>query len=558
MKTKYNIREYIGVDKFFRIPAYQRGYKWSVPNKNIGSSLEILLDDIISAMDAEKDEYFIQGITGAIQENIIDLIDGQQRTTTLFLIFKQLLDPSEQEKYLYIKNNMEKRFKLIYEIRDSSQKYLESENEEEPNTQDVYYFKEAKRQIEEKLKNIDREKFKKYLLSNVKLFFTSIPIEQASNVFSMLNGAKAFMKTDELIKAEMLCKGSSIVISPVVCNTTEDLFKQLERQIGIDWEINSLRSMLARQWDKWLYWWNRPEVKAFFHAGNNPLGRLLEFFSSKEKIPYSNSTENVVAVFKAFQNKFITDPIATKNNFEELRKLQKKFEDIFSSVPLYNNLGLLLETQPQGDHCEIIKFFLEYKKDLIIIRKYTLLKLCNQTLKKEISPENQDVITTMLELLHNKNIYNGEGDEKEHAYRQLFRLNVDAATKRNVKFDFFITVNVNEKRLKSFYQDRSLEHIWPKSRHDEVDTELLHCIGNLLFLHKNDNSKFNAKEPEEKKKIYFDLKQELFSRSLLHTMSVFAYDNWSKENVSECIKKNKERVIEQITEDYKNCLGGKK
>jgi hypothetical protein len=41
-------------------------------------------------------------------------------------------------------------------------------------------------------------------------------------------------------------------------------------------------------------------------------------------------------------------------------------------------------------------------------------------------------------------------------------------------------------------------------------------------------------------------------------MSVFAYDNWSKENVSECIKKNKERVIEQITEDYKNCLGGKK
>ena len=65
-------------------------------------------------------------------------------------------------------------------------------------------------------------------------------------------------------------------------------------------------------------------------------------------------------------------------------------------------------------------------------------------------------------------------------------------------------------------------------------------------------------QPEEKKKIYFDLKQELFSRSLLHTMSVFAYDNWSKENVSECIKKNKERVIEQITEDYKNCLGGKK
>ena len=97
------------------------------------------------------------------------------------------------------------------------------------------------------------------------------------------------------------------------------------------------------------FWGALQEVKAFFHAGNNPLGRLLEFFSSKEKIPYSNSTENVVAVFKAFQNKFITDPIATKNNFEELRKLQKKFEDIFSSVPLYNNLGLLLETQPQGD-----------------------------------------------------------------------------------------------------------------------------------------------------------------------------------------------------------------
>ena len=95
----------------------------------------------------------------------------------------------------------------------------------------------------------------------------------------MLNGSKAFMKTDELIKSEFLSKASkpnseNFSYSDSISKTLEIL----KTQIGEDWSSNALRSKLARQWDKWLYWWNQEEVRVFFNCSNNPMGLLLQFY----------------------------------------------------------------------------------------------------------------------------------------------------------------------------------------------------------------------------------------------------------------------------------------
>ena len=122
---------------------------------------------------------------------------------------------------------------------------------------------------------------------------------------------------------------------------------------------------------------------------------------------------------------------------------------------------------------------------------------------------------------------------------------------QKIKFSFFISDDDDEK-LTSFYGKRSLEHIWPKSKYADLPPDaLLHSIGNLLFLYANDNSKFNDSFPEDKKQIYFDLREKLRSRCLLHTMSVFAYDNWSCENAQQCIENNQKRVLNLIAEGYK-------
>jgi uncharacterized protein with ParB-like and HNH nuclease domain len=110
--------EYLRKDKQFVVPNYQRGYKWAVeweePKDDYISHVDKLCGDLIKAFTEKKKDYFLQGITVSERENQIILIDGQQRTTTLYLLL-WCLDKSE------IKN-----IKLVYDIRTQSKAYIEN------------------------------------------------------------------------------------------------------------------------------------------------------------------------------------------------------------------------------------------------------------------------------------------------------------------------------------------------------------------------------------------------------------------------------------------------
>lgn len=58
METKRNIATYFGEhsDKTFVIPAYQRGFKWGVKDKQGESAATVLLHDIEKARKAQKEE----------------------------------------------------------------------------------------------------------------------------------------------------------------------------------------------------------------------------------------------------------------------------------------------------------------------------------------------------------------------------------------------------------------------------------------------------------------------------------------------------------------------
>lgn len=619
MEKKKSVANYLGenTNRIFKIPAYQRGYKWGVLNDNNDSAVSILCTDILAAMKSDKAEYFIQGVTvyetntkfksKSNVQNVV-LIDGQQRTTTLFILLNLLFNEEEKKKYLFLDGHL----KLQYKIRESSHAYLEkicrNESVEDlPNTQDIHYFSAASDQILEIIESLEenvQKQLKEYILNNVMLFYIVVPEEQAANVFSMMNGAKAFMKTDELIKASFLSEASKNQYKASTVKTIKDSLSVLTDQIGADWQANALRSQYARQWDKWLYWWNQNEVQLFFKSNKNPLGLLLEYFyendkigTSQTKIAYTNNSDDIPVVFKAFQNLFITDKEDAIVNFEELRKLQKKFEDLFNSHYTYNYLGLILETDSRKKSREnAIRFFIENFKEKEKLRTYTLLRLLGKTNKAK-SGEEQDeeqeelkeTIKTSIDSISEVDVYNAvdsNNDLKELTFKMLLKLNVEAANDRHVKFDFYV---LEDGKLSSFYTKRSLEHIWPKSKiaikseegnyfyydsngneneiipekmcdyikRDDLKKENLseHHIGNLVLLHKTDNSKFSASLPEDKKKLYFDLEKELLSRNLLHSMSVFAYDSWSVDNAIKTIKRNQKEVIKKIKlgyEDYIN------
>lgn len=597
MATKRNITTYLGEysNKTFVIPAYQRGFKWGVTYSNGESAATILFKNIHEALQANKQEYFIQGITVYEEGSQVVLIDGQQRTTVLFLLLSLLCTQEEKEKLLFYKSV----FKLHYTIRQQSHKALESICKGEEVTidknehQDIFFFHQVNNQLGNLIKPLSekkREQFKTYVLENVKLFYIKVKKDQAIKLFTMMNGAKAFMKTDELVKADILSKASKVDHQQLQApQTIQDSLEILKDQIGEDWKASALRSQFARQWDKWMYWWNRQDVKLFYSSEANPMGLLLQYFyernnrniGKKARTSYSNKRAEVAQMFTDFQNLLLRDKQQALKSFEALRKLQKRFEDIFNNVIVYNYFGLAHETlRSKEDRKKIINYFLENYKNTESIKSYVLLNILD--VKEIPSPEAttdfndlKDKLSAIFESLNKTKVYIAE--DKEFAFRLLLKLNVEAAIDRGVKFDFFVSKNG---KMESLYANRSLEHIWPKSKiafktkqqtykdiHDkEIENNAVikylkedklakeklsqHHIGNLVLLHKNDNSTFNDKLPEDKKKVYFNLDKKLLSRNLLHTMSVFAYDNWSSKNATATIKANQEKVLQLMKKGY--------
>jgi hypothetical protein len=70
-------------DDFYDVPAYQRDYVW------LDEHIEQLLEDIKLAVDEKRPNYFLGTIvvSRAQNERFYNLIDGQQRLTTIILIF---------------------------------------------------------------------------------------------------------------------------------------------------------------------------------------------------------------------------------------------------------------------------------------------------------------------------------------------------------------------------------------------------------------------------------------------------------------------------------------
>lgn len=555
----------LSIDNYFKkrnfvIPNYQRGYKWGVPNNDFSkeSSLGYFTKSLIEAFNRDADQkYFIEAITAVEKNNQIILVDGQQRTTTLYLLFIAL---GEIE---YLKSI---QFKLVYDVRKDSDSYLnnfllEKSDQltiEDKDTQDIFYFKMALEKLKEDFSIIsDKYKFIQFLKNRVCLLYNIIEEDKAITTFISLNGLKAVMKDEELIKSDLLIKSSRNK------KTQEYSDKEL---IGIEWKINEDRNRLAHNWDKWLYWWNDEEVKKYFGTENrHPL-----FFLLVSHWNLKTGDDSKKFDFDNFKTKFIQNNVSAKNTFEELRKLQKSFEDIYNNPESYNYLGISLKTA--SDKEKAITYFLTEKEiekqkeyAMFALVNATHLENSNRTMDKEGEVELRIVKAKQaIDLISKKFVYNKEGNE--FAFRFLLLLNVMQDTILKRKFNFNI------------WNNRSLEHIHPKSKayhkdgenyRDGVDTDLglvepigphwlnrdkmdendsEHSIGNLVLLYGSDNSSFGAKPFEAKKQTYFETNSDLKfeSKSLLHTFSIFASSEWNAESIF----KNKKTIISNIKTIY--------
>lgn len=551
MNSTISLGQYLGLNKVFVVPPYQRGYVWGKLRPGEKDSVTYLLDDInVRFRKNPRPDLFLQGVTVTEKEDEIVLIDGQQRTTCLYLLLKWL--------------GYNGRFSLRYDIRSQSNKFLNTldindcaENRDEQ-YQDVYYFKKTLRLINEKFEGVDKADMLDYLLEHVKFLYINIGETLATRVFSMMNGNKATMAVEELIKAEML---------RLVSQDATEVNKAIEGdQTAIEWEHNAIRSRYAREWDKWLQWWNRPDVQRLYRC-SGPMGLLLKTY-------YRGHNKKDEMKYESFRNIFFSQgsPLEAKQCFDALRRLQKRFEDAFNDPRTHNMVGAIMLL---GEKDEFVQYYFvnDHRDNLSDYYMQVFLGVKHNDIIGKDKEKFIKKYEAMLDKISNDYAYNDD-EAKEAVFRHLLRLNIDQDSAQGRKFNFDIWGN------------RSLEHIWSKSKvkHEQdgvwydgngndltgkdtsdmldratiskdgiITTE--HSIGNMVLLYKNENSKFNDSAFDEKKAMFFSpLRTELFkSRHLLHTVCVFAEKmRWDGESIAE----NKNTEIQKFQNDYQSLIDG--
>ena len=184
-------------DEFY-VPAYQRGYRWG--------KVEVrrLLDDI---WESKGKPYHLQPIVvGRMDDGRWELVDGQQRLTTLYLIFQFMLREGLQ--------NVGPAFSLDYETRPGSRGYLQNPTEADSGMSiDHFHILEAYKCInawfDEKgarRQNV-ANKFYGYLFDSVKvIWYEAAPGIDAKALFTRLNVGRIPLTDAELVKALLLSR----------------------------------------------------------------------------------------------------------------------------------------------------------------------------------------------------------------------------------------------------------------------------------------------------------------------------------------------------------------
>lgn len=201
----------LSIEKLFRsgnyiVPIYQRNYAWGE------SEINQLIDDIYDYAKINKDKneqdkqtyYYIGTLVVYEKGNVYEVIDGQQRLTTLYILMSVL-------KNKFGKTIDGVRFSLKFESREKSQKALKEIFESNISSKDDLNISimNGYEIIEKRLNKLEYEKnldsFFNYLKEKVQILRVEVPKDTDLNhYFEIMNNRGEQLEKHEILKSRML------------------------------------------------------------------------------------------------------------------------------------------------------------------------------------------------------------------------------------------------------------------------------------------------------------------------------------------------------------------
>ena len=397
-----NIGVIVEGDYKFTIPSYQRGYRGGE------REVEQLLNDVFCHANEQnffevtkgkktsrkkRKEYYLQPIvvkkTGK-QE--YEVIDGQQRLTTIYLLYKYFCDNKVGDSC-----NLPPKYTISYDARKQSgeflSKYPDCDQLEKDQNIDFYHmsvvYDKIQNWFEEDHQSIDaqqlREWMKVYFDNNVKVIWYQVgQSEDSIQLFTRLNRGRIPLTDAELVKALLLQE------NPGDQSKSEGETREV---ISMRWE--EMEAELHKD-SFWLFLTNKDDFRYCTPKYRTRIELVLELAAEEPAAEAFNETKidsrDELRVFRIFEKKY-QEGGGRQEIWKKIKTAFLQLKGWYENQDLYHKIGFLIASES----------LISCEKDYSILGIYKSF-LEKETYKDKSFVEDKDSGA-------NTNIKNGESDK---------------------------------------------------------------------------------------------------------------------------------------------------
>lgn len=467
--------------RYFYIPSYQRGYRWT--EKQVGDLLRDLLcfsNDLANKGNKdEKDQFYclqpviarpitdidqLKTIFGddfndsILEHGVWEIIDGQQRLTTIFLLYKYLLDQKGWDaETLKDEEDGKELYHICYATRKGSSSFLENlslkaikDSSEEVFKENVDYFHMAnafkyisewiktdgksiniRYQLGGSLDNVRTSLFK--LLNGMSdtkggsvqvLWYELAENKGKRNIkeFQKINTGKIRLTDAELIKGLFLLEKNF--------STSEKYIKQSE--LALEWEFientlhaNNFWYFLQKKGSDMP---NRIDLLFNLIYKKAALKNIQEedWDAKLKEVDIQLSDARQSEIFRFYYNRFegkIGEDLQHEvgKAWDEVMELYRTLDDWFCTPSIYNYIGLL--SQCGEDLCRLVLHYeyLPEESTRLDFEDYLKERISFQLRKVKIDNEKKLILSTY--------------KEHDNIYKVLLTLNIHLLNEQNQKLE---------------------------------------------------------------------------------------------------------------------------
>lgn len=474
----------------FYVPSYQRGYRWGE------DEVLRLLKDVY---ENGKKNYCLQPVVVRNNADSYELIDGQQRLTTLYLIYRYM---KKVNPVFY----SEPTFSLEYQTRDKSADFLRTiDMSRRDENIDFWFIANAYETIRkwfEEDMQIRVQHIFEYFKENVKIIWYEVgENEDPISLFTRLNIGKIPLTSAELVKAMFLS------------NSSGGMDRKKQEEISLQWD--NIEKELHND-SLWYFLTNRTNT-----SYQTRIDLILDLISD---CPPDNR-EKYYTFFKI-------NELGKSTHLDDLwRKIQQTFlvlKDWYENHELYHKIGYLIASNEKTlqdifklsigktkqefrasldayikESISITNNYadLSYEKPLDYKRISTLLLLFNVESVRQIEAQTQwfpfdkfkfdrkGEVSWSLEHIHAQQ---SEGLKTQELWKEWLRLHKPSvlAVSNNKELANAMQNAIDNPDLQRTefdgLQQRVIEQLSVQG-----NAEYLHSISNLALLSSNDNAALN-------------------------------------------------------------------